>query len=118
MSRIILPGNPDREGRLEILVPSGHERPIAFRCRVPIDAEQTCGKPFYENERAAFERHVGECARENADAIHAASPRTRMPWSDPENWSPEAEAHLREVGKRMLEEGRLEMKPNERIHNE
>lgn len=118
MSRIILPGNPDREhGQLEILVPAGHDRPVAFRCRVPIGDGQVCGKPFYESERRAFEAHVGACAREHMDAIVAESPKTRMPWSDEDTWDPEAAAHMREVGKRMLREGRLETKPNERIVN-
>jgi hypothetical protein len=33
---------------------------------------------------------------------------------DPETWDPEEEAHLLRVGRRMREEGRWEVKPNER----
>jgi len=33
---------------------------------------------------------------------------------DPESWDPEVEAHMREVGRTMLREGRLEVLPHER----
>lgn len=67
-----------------------------------------------------MQRHMGACARRNIDAIRAASPSVKWADSvfDQGIWNPDAEAHLERVGKRMLAEGRLEMKPHERIRNE
>lgn len=113
MRRIVLPG--EREPGLEVLVPRDYAEDPAFVCRVPVGEEDMCGKVFYRHERAAFERHVGECARANMDAIHARSPRARMPVFDEENWDPEAAAYLKRVGERMLREGRLVTKKNERL---
>lgn len=81
-------------------------------CRVPVNADETCGKAFFPGEERAFNRHVAECAQANAEAIHAASPRTRLEVLEP--WDPEIAAHMKKVGERMLEEGRLEVKPSER----
>jgi hypothetical protein len=83
-------------------------------CRVPVDADgNLCLHPFYEGEERAWRDHVGKCARDHMDAIRANSPRVRHPWSDPETWDPEYEAHMKKVGDRMLAEGRLETRPNE-----
>jgi hypothetical protein len=66
-----------------------------------------------------MQKHMAACARQNIDAIRAAAPSAKNKGGpfDPETWDPEAEAHMREVGKRMLREGRLETLPSERIVN-
>jgi len=65
-----------------------------------------------------LQKHMAACARENIDTIRAAAPSAKNKGGpfDPENWDPEVEAHLREVGKRMLKEGRLEMHDSERAN--
>lgn len=111
--RLILPGEP-RRGPLQILVPRGHEtKPIAV-CRVPVGGGRTCGTEFWPGQEAAFERHVRACVRKHEAEIHAESPRTRMPIFRPEAWDPELTAHMKRVGDRMLEEGRMTVKKNER----
>jgi hypothetical protein len=114
--RLILPGDVERAGgRLQIFVPRGLESDPTMFCRVPIGDGETCGKPFYPGEERAFQKHCGECAREHLDEIHAASPRAlNNGLFDEENWDPEVAAHMREVGQRMLAEGRLTTKPSER----
>jgi hypothetical protein len=108
VSRLWTPGNPDAEGQSEILVPRGYEQAPKYRCRV-------CGAAFWDGQESKYESHVGACARAELEALKADSPKARMPWSDEENWDPEAAEHLRKVGERMLAEGRLETKPSERI---
>lgn len=108
--RLILPG--EAASGLTIHLPRDEE-PVAV-CRVPVGGGEVCGKPFFPGEERAFQKHVGECAREHADEIRAESPRQKMPVFDEETWDPEVAAHMREVGRRMLREGRLETKPNER----
>lgn len=100
MSRIILPG---LHGEEPFLV-----------CRVPDGKGGICGRLFYERERLAWQQHVGRCARSHEAEIRAESLKGRMPVFDPENWDPQYEEHMRKVGERMLREGRLETKPNER----
>lgn len=114
-SGLILPGDVQRPGGLTIYVPSGYEKQPTMVCRVIVDANgELCGKPFYPGEERSFERHVGDCARRHMDLIRAQSPRTRLPAFDEEAWDPEVSEHMRRVGRRMLEEGRLEVKPSER----
>ena len=96
------PGTTGRAQGLQILVPRGYEdQTPAFRCLVP-----GCGAVFFEGERAAWEHHVGPCARANRDRL----PRSQAAMED---FDPEVSAHLRRVGERMLAEGRMEVKPNE-----
>jgi hypothetical protein len=83
--------------------------PVAYKCNV-------CGWGFTASESREWQKHVGDCARQNMTEIVAKSPKGTV-WDD-EEWSPEASKHVREVGERMLKEGRLEMKPSERVHNE
>jgi hypothetical protein len=93
--------------RRVIYVPSDYadRQVIVGRCLVP-----GCGAIFHAGEEAAWQRHVGKCARANMDKIKAA---TKLP-AAMEDWDPEITAHMRGVGERMIEEGRLEIKPNER----
>lgn len=91
------------------------DREPTMVCRVPVNAEgDLCLAPFYPGEERTWAEHMRTCAIEHRDAIHACSPRTRAPWTDPEFWDPELSAHNREVGRRMLREGRLLQHPNER----
>ena|SRR5215831_6563354 len=92
-----------------LYVPSGYEDRVAFRCNV-------CGAGFPQEQAAVWQRHVGECARRNMDEILASRPseRNRGGPFDPESWDPELEAHMREVGRTMLREGRMEVKRSER----
>ena len=89
-----------------LLVPRTLEdRPLTGRCTVP-----GCGAVFYAGEEEAWQRHVGKCARANMDKIKAA---TKVP-EFMEDYDPEISKHMRGVGKRMVEEGRLEIKASER----
>jgi hypothetical protein len=123
MARLILPGDRPARGGLTIFVPQGYERadgprPI-YECMVPTDDEGTpCGRLFFVGEERAVERHMAACARAHVAEIRGRALKRRMPVFDPDSWSPDAEAHVKKVGRRMLAEGRLTMKPHERIHNE
>lgn len=64
------------------------------------------------------EMGLGRCARNHPDEIEAAKLKNRIPIMDENQWNPDASAYLRKVGDRMIREGRLVMKPNERIENE
>jgi len=92
-----------------IVPPEYADRRPAFACNV-------CGSQFPNEQRAVYERHVGECARAHEAEILAMRPSVRLKGGpfDPESWDPEAEAHMRKVGERMLREGRMEVKPAER----
>jgi hypothetical protein len=65
-----------------------------------------------------LQKHMATCARASIDEIRAQAPSVRHKGGpfDPENWDPEVEQHLREVGERMLKEGRLEMHDSERAN--
>lgn len=90
-----------------IIVPSSAERPVVGKCTVP-----GCDLVFYAGEEVAWQRHVGPCARANLDKIRAVM--REQPVFSEDNWDPELAKHMRGVGKRMLKEGRLEVKPHER----
>lgn len=79
---------------------------IVGRCEVP-----GCGAVFHEGEEAAWQAHVGPCARRNLDRIHSVMKGRHLPAFD--DFDPEVSEHLRRVGERMLREGRMEVKPNE-----
>jgi hypothetical protein len=98
-----LPGSVDPPERLMV-------------CRVVTGPGETCGRTFTRPD--VWQRHVGRCARAHMDEIRAESLTARMPVFDIENWSPDAERHVLAVGERMKAEGRLDMKPHERVHNE
>lgn len=126
MSGLILPGGHRRRNpahALTIHLPSGYQSGIeqaedqgGHICRVLVDAEEEriCGTTFALDDEAGYLRHLRQCVSDHRDVIHAASPRTKMPWLDPEAWDPEIDEHMRKVGERMLEEGRFEVKPSER----
>jgi hypothetical protein len=78
----------------------------------PVGRCNVCGVPFFSREEG--ERHMGPCAREHLGEIQEQRAKSRIAMFDEENWDPELRAHLDKVGKRMVAEGRLEMKPNER----
>jgi hypothetical protein len=121
--KLILPGDTARTGGLTIHVPSGYEderdaaqQPGALVCHVIVDHDKRlmCGKIFGPEERGKFEKHTGDCARKHLDEIRKAGIAHRVAIMDPATWDPEVEAHMNELGKRMLREGRLTVKPNER----
>lgn len=108
--KLILPGDVSHRGGLTIHVPRGHETKERFGwCHV-------CGAKFAKGEEAKWQRHVGECARANIDELRAAGARQRQEGTvfDENQWDPEWAAHQREVGKRMLREGRLVPHKSER----
>lgn len=73
-----------------------------------------CGVPFYSDRD--MRGHLGSIAhRETAEAMVLAEKqrKARIPFLYAED-DPEVEAHLKQVGKRMLAEGRMVVKPNER----
>lgn len=95
---------------LTILVPRGYDdTTIVGVCHV-------CDAKFGEGQEEAWQRHVGKCARAHMDEIRASTPKARQRGTvfDPENWDPEVEDYMLSVGKRMLREGRMEVKPHER----
>ena len=97
---------------LTILVPRGYEDGqvvIVGRCHV-------CGAEFGEGEEQRWQKHVGDCARAHIDEIRAMAPseKNRGGPFDPNNWDPEVDAHMLEVGEQMRREGRWEVKPHER----
>lgn len=58
-------------------------RTLSLRCEV-------CGDEFYNDEMAAFQRHVIACCRKHEDAIHAVSPRNYMSaFESDEGWDAE-----------------------------
>lgn len=123
MSGLILPGDVPARGGLTIHVPRGYETPAermedegGHICRVVVDAasEEICGTVFAADRERDYLRHLRKCVSDHRDEIRAASPRTRMPILDPNQWDVEIDAHMREVGQRMIREGRLEVKPSER----
>jgi hypothetical protein len=99
--------------RLQILVPSGYESGEAYivgKCHV-------CGSEFGEGQEAAWQRHVGDCARKHMGEILANRPSERQKGGpfDPDNWDREVDDYMvNVVGKRMREEGRFEVRPSER----
>lgn len=109
MSRgVILGGGEPARSRLQIAVPRGYveeQKELIGRCLVP-----GCGARFYAGQELAWQKHVGRCARANLDRIHAVM--EKPPLMD--DFDPEVSKHMRGVGERMLEERRLEVKPNER----
>lgn len=82
-------------------------------CTVPTGPDEVCGRLYYPGEERAWQKHVGECAREHADAIHAERPSVRLP-AVYESPDPEVDAHMQKVGERMKREGRLTVHPSER----
>lgn len=94
-----LPGQPDPNERLMV-------------CRVVTAPGEICGMTFTRPD--VWQRHVGRCARAHMDEIRAESIKARMPVLDDASWDPEIAEHMQTVGKRMREEGRLEVKPNEK----
>lgn len=111
--RGLLLGESERRP-LTLYVPKGAEGrgPLVGRCLVP-----GCAARFYVGEEAAWQRHVGDCARRNMDRINAMRPSVRHRGTpfDEDLWDPEVAKHLRtKVGPVMKREGRLEVKPHER----
>lgn len=102
---VILGAKPTASGL--IVVSSTEDRVLIGRCLVP-----GCGAVFHSGEEVAWQRHVGPCARANLDKIHAEMEQQAV--FREENWDPEVAEHMRGVGRRMLKEGRLEVKPHER----
>jgi hypothetical protein len=91
---------------LQILVPRGYEdAEVIGKCLVP-----GCGARFYAGQESQWQAHVGPCARRNMDRIEAVRPPSLPIFED---FDPEVSAHLRNVGRRMLREGRLEVRKNE-----
>jgi hypothetical protein len=87
-------------------LPGQVEERREFICRVITDGEGTmCSAIFHDQQE--WQRHVGRCAREHIEEIRAQSLAKRMPVFDPETWDPEWDRHMRKVGRRMKQEGRL-----------
>jgi hypothetical protein len=91
--------------RMDLVLPDG--RRAQWRCNL-------CGEEF--DRYRDMERHTVDCARVHLDELRAVGRARARDLFAP--WNPDAEAHLARVGERMLREGRLTMRPNERIRNE
>lgn len=101
-----------RSGGLTIIVPRGYEDGdvvIVGKCHV-------CGGEFGEGEEQRWQEHVGNCARAHMDEIRAMAPSEANKGTlwDPNEWDPEVDAHMLEVGRRMRREGRMVVKRSER----
>lgn len=112
MSGVILNARGARSASrdLTIILPrSAAQERVPFRCTL-------CGARFTKSQAELYERHVGDCARKNIDEIRANAPSARRAGTpfDPNNWDPEVERHMLAVGRRMIAERRLEVKPHER----
>jgi hypothetical protein len=94
-----------------VSLPEGFYLPPSMTRDVRVYDCRICGEEHDEQGMA-------RCAQDHIEEARGQRLKERLPIFDPENWSPEAEAHLREVGKRMIDEGRLEMKKSERVFNE
>ena len=73
-----------------------------------------CGEVFTSDVDTV--RHMRVCVSQAGHEVRAAEyeRRERLWMFQEENWDPEVAAHLKQVGKRMLAEGRWEVHPNER----
>jgi hypothetical protein len=103
--RLILPGEKPRRDKLQILVPREHGT-VVGQCSL-------CELVFYDQAEAR--RHFERNARKHAEMANEARTERleeRMPVFD--EWDPEVAEHMRKVGKRMLKERRLEVRPEER----
>jgi hypothetical protein len=110
MQGVLLGPNRRPAHALTILVPHGYDDArIVGVCHI-------CDAKFGEGQEQAWERHVGKCARAHIDEIRANTPKAKQKGTvfDPDSFDPEIESYMLEVGKRMLREGRWEVKPNER----
>lgn len=118
MSKLILPGDVRANSGMTILVPRGYETGAmgdpTMVCRVPIGDGETCGQPFWPGEERKFQSHVTACAKEHETEIRNESPRNKLPIFDEANWDPEVAAHMREVGRRMIREGRFVVHKHEK----
>lgn len=101
---------------MTLWVPSSAQQELRFVCRVPTGRDETCGERFASP--TSLERHVRSCVLRHEMQTHTESPRQRMPMFNPDNWNPDKRAHAREVGRRMLAEGRWTVLPSEKIYNE
>lgn len=115
---LILPGESALEQPVrQLYVPAGQGLESTVLPGKRVGLCTVCGARFYSGEEAAWERHVGACAREHIDEIHEAGQKARQVGTifDPDQWDPEAEAALKKTGELMLKEGRMTLKPHERI---
>jgi hypothetical protein len=106
----VLLGSESRPNAATLYVPPEYvDQPAAYRCHI-------CGSEFPETQARVWQKHVGDCARAHMSEIQASTPRARAKGGpfDPETWDPELDEHMREVGRRMLREGRMEVLPHER----
>lgn len=111
MQGVILnnPRKPQAHDMTLILPVGAIEEHAPFRCTI-------CEARFTRHQAELYERHVGACARAHIDEIRANAPSVRHAGTpfDPLNWDAEVDAHMLAVGRRMLAEGRFEVKPHER----
>ena len=103
MSRLIIPGRRDS---LTILIPDSakHEEP-GFVCML-------CDSKFAKERFGDYERHVARCAKLTHDQTLQEREDSMIEAFRPHD--PEVAAHMRQVGKRMLKEGRWTVNENEK----
>jgi ABC-type histidine transport system ATPase subunit len=83
-------------------------------CTVTLANGETCGAAFTRTQHRKYAAHVAQCATQNLATIRAESLKERMPIFDDDAWDPEISKHMREVGRRMIREKRLEVLPSEK----
>jgi hypothetical protein len=111
---LIVPGGA-RRGMQTLYVPRGHETREEV---VLVGTCSTCDRIFYRGEEDEWQRHVGWCARQHLPEIMAAREerKKRLAVFQEENWDPEFAAYMEKIGGRMLKEGRMELKKNEKSY--
>lgn len=106
--KLIIPGQPSPQDRLTIYVPRGAERRKTGECYL-------CGAEFAPGDDVVA--HMRSCVNGAGEDVRAEryDKVSRLEiFLDPNAWDPEVDEHLRRVGRRMLAEGRMELKPSER----
>jgi hypothetical protein len=116
---LVLPGGqPARSGTAQLYVPRGYEDE-GREPPVLVGTCTTCDRIFYRGEEEEWQRHVGWCARQHLPEIldERQARKSRLEIFQEESWDPELAAYFKRVGDRMLREGRLTMRRNERSYD-
>lgn len=104
--KLILPGPQSPKGRLTILVPRGYEDRPTGGCAL-------CGVPFFR-DRDVKQHLASPGHAEMVERAREARGRRDQRLAIMRHPDPEVAEHMAGVGRRMLREGRLTVKPSER----
>lgn len=107
MSRLILPGDRPARRPVSVVVPHDGDRQATGFCGV-------CDVPFYSDRDMRAHLRSGSHRDAMALSVQAEHARKERLAIFHTSADPEVEAHLKVVGKTMLREGRMVVKPSER----